>query len=95
MFWLFICGGGGGGQLGGGVGVENTPQVGGGVGVLPRLSPKARFSSERSEAVKSSLLNLPLSWTIVLAVTGRPFLFMLAFTAGAGGCMGLSAKFMR
>ena len=52
--------------MGGGVGVENTPQVGGGVGVLPRLSPKARFSSERSEAVKSSLLNLPLSCTTVV-----------------------------
>ena len=61
--------------------------------MLLRLSPKA--SLERSEAVKSSLLNLPLSGTFILAVIGRPFLFMLAFTAGAGGCMGLSAKFMR
>ena len=67
MFWLFICGGGGGGQLGGGVGVENTPQVGGGVGVEPRLSPKAKLSSDdKSEEAKSSLLNLPLSWTMVV-----------------------------
>lgn len=61
--WLLSWGGGGGGQLGGGVGVVNTLQVGGGVGVVARLSPKARLSSdERSAAVvKSILLNLPLS----------------------------------
>ena len=41
--------------------------MGGGVGVEPRLSPKARFNSaDRSEAVKSNLLNLPLSGTMVL-----------------------------
>ena len=41
--------------------------MGGGVGVDPRLSPKARFNSaDRSEAVKSNLLNLPLSGTMVL-----------------------------
>ena len=69
--------------MGGGVGVENTPQVGGGVGVEPRLSPNARLSSEeRSEVAKSSLLNLPLSWTtVVLAVIGLPFLFMLTLVA--------------
>ena len=53
--------------MGGGVGVENTPQVGGGVGVEPRLSPNAKLSSEeRSEVAKSSLLNLPLSCTTVV-----------------------------
>ena len=55
--------------MGGGVGVENTPQVGGGVGVEPRLSPKAKLSSDdKSEEAKSSLLNLPLSWTMVVEV---------------------------
>ena len=47
--------------------MENTPQVGGGVGVEPKLSPKARLSSEeRSDVAKSSLLNLPLSCTTVV-----------------------------
>ena len=55
--------------MGGGVGVENTPQVGGGVGVEPRLSPNAKLSSDdKSEVAKSSLLNRPLSWTMVVDV---------------------------
>ena len=50
-------------------------------------------SAERSEAVKSSLLNLPLSGTMVRAVMGRPLRFMLALpVAGSGSSQ--SARFI-
>ena len=47
--------------------------MGGGVGVVPTLSPKARLSSlDSSAADMSSLLNLPPSWPMALAVRGLP-----------------------
>ena len=57
--------GGGGGLLG--VGVVKAWQVGGGVGVVTKLSPKTKLSYEDSSADdKSSLLNLPVTCTMVL-----------------------------